>query len=1042
MSLLSLSYPLWRRCLLACVTIAPAGLLAAPLQFNRDIRPILSENCFQCHGQDPARREAKLRLDDYESATLDRDGFAAIVPGKPDISEIIVRILSDDESEKMPPKESNKHVTPAQLAVLKQWIAEGAHYERHWAFIPPQRPAVPVNPGKPWGRSPIDAFVQRRLQQENLSPSPESTPAAWLRRVSFDLTGLPPTPQEFDTFSADAARRGEAAYGDAADRLLRSPHFGERMAMEWLDAARYADTHGFNNDSARSMWRWRDWVIDAFNANMPYDHFITEQLAGDLLPSPTLDQRIATGFNRNHVINSEGGIIEEEYRVEYVADRVRTVSTAWLGLTFECARCHDHKFDPIEQRDYYRLSAFFNNVPEFGEDGRVANAVPMIPAPTRAQQASLARLEHEVAAARTAASTARAAWKWSESDRKQVEQLAAAARTATEANKSIAVIEIPPPDAKANAPVLPGATLDFNHKDGLSLALWLRPSAENPADVALISGTNHQGSPADTGFGKGRELRLIGGELELRIADRLPAYSLTVRSEGAGLRPGELHHIAVTYTGGKKAADVRMYVDGVEVSSRTLYDGLHGGPGGRDFLVGTDNSTEAARFAGTLEDLHRIAPAASSGTLRTLFHATALPRALAALDAGNAQTHEMTWIADALLGDAAESRDAMAKEIEASEKLFALRRTFPTTMVMEELPTPRQTYLLVRGAYDAHGEKVDAGVPEKLLGPWPEGAPKNRLGLARWFTRPDHPMTGRVVVNRIWAQLFGTGLVKTLEDFGYQSEWPSHPDLLDWLAREFVDGGWDVKAFLKTLVLSSTYRQSSAVSAELVARDPENRLLARGPRVRLPAELIRDQALAVSGLLAPRIGGPSVYPYQPDGLYDSIVVGAAYPGTKWLLGSGEDLYRRSLYTFWKRTMPHPMMLSLDAPDREFCTVRRSRTNTPLQALALWNETGYVEAARRLATRMVREGGIDDAARAAFAFQASTGRRPTEAEATIILTTWKKLRADFATHPGDAETYVSNTGASAVDAMIPPAELAAATAVASLILSLDETITKN
>ena len=355
---------------------------------------------------------------------------------------------------------------------------------------------------------------------------------------------------------------------------------------------------------------------------------------------------------------------------------------------------------------------------------------------------------------------------------------------------------------------------------------------------------------------------------------------------------------------------------------------------------------------------------------------------------------------------------------------------------------PSQTYLLVRGAYDAHGEKLDAGVPEKLLGPWPEGAPKNRLGLARWFIRPDHPMTGRVVVNRIWAQLFGTGLVKTLEDFGYQSEWPSHPDLLDWLAREFVDGGWDVKAFLKTIVLSSTYRQSSAVSAQLVARDPENRLLARGPRVRLPAELIRDQALAVSGLLAPRIGGPSVYPYQPDGLYDSIVVGAAYPGTKWLLGSGEDLYRRSLYTFWKRTMPHPMMLSLDSPDREFCTVRRSRTNTPLQALALWNETGYVEAARRLATRMLREGGADNAARAAYAFHASTGRPPTEAETKVILATWEKLRADFAAHPEDAETYVSNTGASAVDAMIPPTELAAATSVASLILSLDETITKN
>lgn len=1025
---------------IACMPIARAP--AAPLQFNRDIRPILSENCFQCHGQDRAHREAKLRLDEFESATQDRDGFFAIVPGKPEQSEMIARILSDDESERMPPEESNKHVSPAQVALLKQWISEGAVYERHWAFIAPQRPVVPSNPGTSWGRSPIDAFVLQRLTQEKLTPSPEASPATWLRRVSFDLVGLPPTPQELDAFSADAARRGETAYSEAVDRLMRSPHFGERLAMDWLDAARYADTHGFNNDSTRTMWRWRDWVIEAFNSNKPYNEFITEQLAGDLLPSPTLDQRIATGFNRNHVINSEGGIIDEEYRIEYVADRIRTVSTAWLGLTFECARCHDHKFDPIEQRDYYRLSAFFNNVPEWGEDGRVANAVPMIPAPTRAQQATLARLEKERSAAFEAADAARAGWTWNESLRTQVEQLAAAARTATDANKSITTIEIPPPDAKIQASVLPGATFDFTHKDGLSIAFWLRPDAGNPKDVALLSGTNHQGSPADTSFGNGREIRLINGEIELRIADRLPVYSITVRTEGAGLRPEELHHVAVSYSGGKTAADVRMYVDGREVACRTIYDDLHGGYSKRDFLVATDNATNAARFLGTLEDLRRVAPAASSETISTLFRATALPRALGAIDSGSARSHETRWIADALLAEDAKTRDTLAREIDATERLLALRRTFPTTMVMEEMDVPRQAYLLIRGNYDAHGEKLDAGVPEKLLAPWPEGAPRNRLGLARWFTQPNHPLTGRVVVNRFWAQLFGTGLVKTLEDFGSQSEWPSHPELLDWLAREFVDGGWNVKAFLKELVLSSTYRQSSQVTADLVARDPENRLLARGPRVRLPAELIRDQALAVSGLLAARIGGPSVFPYQPDGLYDSIVVGAAYPGTKWLLGSGEDLYRRSIYTFWKRTMPHPMMLALDAPDREFCTVRRSRTNTPLQALTLWNETGYVEAARRLATRMIREGGTDDTARATFAFHASTGRRPDKAELTVILRTWENLRTNFAAHPSDAETYVAHTGASAVDAMIPPVELAAATNVASMILSLDETLTKD
>ncbi|MBP8256831.1 MAG: DUF1549 domain-containing protein, partial [Opitutaceae bacterium] len=557
---------------LTLICLPAARSQGAPLQFNRDIRPILSENCFQCHGQDRAHREAKLRLDEFESATQDRDGFFAIVPGNPEQSEMIVRILSDDESERMPPEESNKHVSPAQVALLKRWISEGAAYERHWAFIAPQRPAVPSNPGVSWGRSPIDAFVLKRLRLEKLLPSPETTPAIWLRRVSFDLVGLPPTPQELDAFSADVGRRGERAYSDVVDRLMRSPHFGERLAMDWLDAARYADTHGFNNDSTRTMWRWRDWVIDAFNSNKPYNEFITEQLAGDLLPTPTLDQRIATGFNRNHVINSEGGIIDEEYRIEYVADRIRTVSTAWLGLTFECARCHDHKFDPIEQRDYYRLSAFFNNVPEWGEDGRVANAVPMIPAPTRAQQAALAHMEEERSKLLKAVNAARAGWTWDESLRSKIEQLAAAARTTCDANKSITTIEIPPPDAKIQASVLPGATFDFTHKDGLSIAFWLRPAAGNPADVALLSGTNHQGSPADTSFGKGREIRLIDGELELRIADRLPVYSVTVRTEGAGLLPEELHHVAVTYSGGMAAANVRMYVDGCEVACRTLYD--------------------------------------------------------------------------------------------------------------------------------------------------------------------------------------------------------------------------------------------------------------------------------------------------------------------------------------------------------------------------------------------------------------------------------------------------------------------------------------
>ncbi len=1037
-------------------SVAPA---ATPprLDFNRDIRPILSENCFQCHGQDPAKREAKLRLDERESATRIREGYAVIAPGKPDDSELLRRILSKDADEVMPPPDTHKRVTPDQVALLKRWIAEGADYAQHWAFIPPRRAASPPVKLSAWPKHALDRFVLARLETDGLTPSPEAPPATWLRRASLDLTGLPPTPAELDRFEMAARTRGESAYAAAADRLLASAHFGERLALDWLDAARYADTHGFNNDSSRSMWRWRDWVIEAFNANQPYNQFLTEQLAGDLLPQPTFAQRIATGFNRNHVINSEGGIIDEEYRVEYVADRVRTVSTAWLGLTMECARCHDHKFDPVTQRDYYQLFAFFNNVPEHGEDGRVANAVPMMPAPTREQQATLATQERELAALDAPLTTARASWQWRDDDKAKIEGLIAAAKKSVDADKSavlllngtenrsatVAAANEPLPAPSPPTQKIPAAKLDFSSKDGLTLALWLRPAANNPRDVALFSGINYVGSPADAAYGKGRELRLIDGELELRICDRYPAYSVIVRSTGASLRPDEWHHVAMSYSGGRKAADVRFYVDGVEVATATRYDDLFGDPPKREFLVGTDNSTDAARWQGELEDARSYPRVVTTETLRALVAIRALPRALVGIadSTSTALERDRAVLRTALLADDAATREAFTKRTQLHETHLALRRSLPTVMVMQELPQPRPAFVLTRGQYNTPAEPVTAGVPELLLAPWPAGAPRNRLGLARWFTQPDHPLTARVVVNRFWAQLFGTGLVKTLEDFGSQSEWPSHPELLDLLARDFVDGGWNVKALFKSLVLSATYRQSSAVSPALLARDPENRLLGRGPRVRLAAELIRDQALAVSGLLTPRIGGPSVYPYQPEKLYEGLVVGAAYPGTQWGKGIESDLYRRSLYTFWKRTVPHPAMITFDAPDREFCTVRRSRTNTPLQALTLWNEPGYLEAARRLAARMLRDAPGDDAARLAFGFQAATGRRPQPEEIAVLMRSLEKLRADFAAHPEDAAKLLA-IGTSPVDPGIPATELAAVTSIASMILNLDETITKN
>ena len=1040
------------------VTSVRAADTPEKIQFNRDIRPILSENCFYCHGQDASHREAKLRLDERDDATRDRDGFFVIAPGKPEESELIARLLSKDPEEQMPPPNANKHVTPEQTALLRRWIAEGATYEKHWSFVAPVRAPLPGPVAQPsalnaqLSRKPIDAFVLARLARENLSPSPPAAPETWLRRASFDLIGLPPTPAELDAFARAVIENPKSAYENAVDRLLASPHYGERQAIEWLDAARYADTHGFNNDSTRTMWRWRDWVIDAFNANLPYDRFITEQIAGDLLPQPTLEQRIATGFARNHVINSEGGIIEEEYRVEYVADRVRTLSTAWLGLTMECAKCHDHKFDPVTQRDYYRLFAFFNQTSERGEDGRVANAVPMIPAPTRAQQAALAEQTRELAALDAQLAPARTAWQWRPADATRLEPVLAAARAKITADPGVALLptETDPagvagsawrPDLAQPAPKVAATAFDFRAKSGLTVAFWLNPDVDNPRDVALFSAINYVGSADDSTYGRGRELRLIDGEIELRLSERYPAYAVVVRTVGAAIRPGQWRHVAVVYSGGANAAGVRYFIDGQEQPVHVHFDGLPGEPKQAEFLLGADNAPAGARWRGALDEARSFPRALDAAAVRARFQAEALPFA-AARAAGTADAVTLGWLRDTVLADADPTRALYARRTALHEAHLALHRSLPTAMIMDELPEPRPTFVLDRGNYNAPGEPVTAGVPEALLStPWPAGAPHNRLGLARWLTQPDHPLTARVVVNRFWAQLFGTGLVKTLEDFGYQSEWPSHPELLDTLARDFIDGGWNTKELLKTIVLSATYRQSSATTPALTARDPENRLLARGPRGRLPAELIRDQALAVSGLLAPQLGGPSVYPYQPEKLYVGIVVDAPYPSTKWGVSTGADLHRRSLYTFWKRTIPHPAMTTFDAPDREFCTVRRARTNTPLQALALWNEPGALEAARNLGTRMVREGGANDDARVAFAFRLATGRRPHANETAVLTKTLARLRHEFTAHGADAYAFVT-TGASPIDALLAPAELAAHAAVANMILSLDETISKN
>jgi hypothetical protein len=1012
------------------LVLTAAVSAAAPdrIDFGHDIRPILSENCFHCHGQDATKRMAGLRLDTFEDATAVRGGRAAVAPWKPEASLVFQRISEAAPARRMPPPGSNRSLTPEQIALVKRWIGEGGKYSKHWAFEPPTRPRQPKVANAAWVRNAIDAFVLARLERERWKPSAPATPAAWLRRVSLDLSGLPPSPGAVDGFAAEVSKRGEIAYESAVDGLLASERYGERMAMDWLDVARYADTHGFNNDAARSMWRWRDWVIDSFNANVRYDRFLTEQLAGDLMPGATLEQRIATGYGRNHVINSEGGIIDEEYRVEYVADRVRTLGMSWLGLTLECARCHDHKYDPLSQRDYYRFYAFFNNVPEIGEDGRVANAVPMIPAPTREQSAKMQELESAIAALDARSARRERGWQAQgsigESAKPRKGPADAAMRVDCESQagfvKSAGILgqacEGPASGKPETGP------LEVGRRAPLTLSLWIEPSSAD-RDAALLSAMDFARNRAATTYGTGIEMRLIGGEIEFRFGQRFPAYSMRVQSVGARITPGKWTHAAVVYDGAPPEANrghaswVKLYVDGRELAVRVLNDGVPIGAAKAEkalptkFRIGWDNKPGSAAFQGRIDEVAGWARALPPTDVEALFEQAALTYA-----ASNGLRPE--WVrrparraSDSGYAETISQRDKLHRE------LLALKREVPTVMVMEEMRPPRQTHVLIRGGYNTPGAKVDAGVPEAILGAWPTGAPANRLGLAQWLTGPNHPLTARVVVNRFWQQLFGQGIVKTSENFGLQGETPTHPELLDWLAREFIDSGWNVKALIKQIVLSATYRQDSAAPEALIGRDPENRLLARGPRFRLPAEVIRDQALDLAGLLQHKTGGPSVFPVQPADLYKNIVVAADYPGTSWIESKGSDLYRRSLYTFWKRTVPHPTMIVFDAPDREVCVVRRATTNTPLQALTLLNDPIYVEAARQFAARMIREGGADRDARLAFGFRLATGRPADAEERRTLRESFDKLVAG-----GQSEA-------------------AAYESVASMILNLDEVVTK-
>ncbi len=1000
-------------CFLLAISLVPTWSAADDVRFNRDVRPILSKYCFSCHGPDATHREAELRLDVADSATKH-----AIVPRKPDESELVARVTSTDPDEVMPPPEFGKSPSADEIRILRKWIAEGAEYEGHWAFLPPQRPAPPVVPAGSTVHNPVDRFVLARLRREGLQPTEPADRATLIRRVSVDLTGLPPTPEEVAAFVHDER---PDAYEKVVDRLLGSRRYAEHMARLWLDAARYADTNGYQYDLEREQWVWRDWVIDAYDRNVPFDRFTVEQIAGDLLTDATDQTRLATAFHRNHPITIEGGVIDEEYRTEYVVDRVATTSTVWLGLTMTCCRCHDHKYDPVTQREFYEFFAFFNNVPEKGHNG----FNPKITAPSPFRSSERQRLGREIVEVQ------------SEID----ERLAASnvAKWETELADSLrdrwGVVS---PDVKQSRG---GATFE-PQPDGSLLATGKNPAtdvytfefdADRPVHAVRVEALTHE-SFVGGGTGRGSNANFVLGEFTLATspADEPAAFAARkiARAEADYEQSGYPLKAAVD---GNTTGRGGWAVDGnTKRENRTAVFHL------AEPVAPDSTGRVRVELHFSWGGSHTIGRVRLAAARKPLADAPADVVAIVGTDAKSRTPDQSRRLSEYLATrfGSPELRASVERGRVLRSRLSGIDAV-PATMVMAEMPNPRTTHVLFRGEYDKPRDVVTPGTPAALP-PMADDLPRNRLGLARWLVRPDHPLTSRVAVNRLWQQLFGVGLVRTAEDFGAQGEYPTHPDLLDWLAVEFVESGWDTKAMLKTIVLSAAYQRSSRVTPESFARDPENRLLARGPRLRLDAEVIRDSALFSAGLLSDHVGGPSVFPYHPPGLWQEINNRPGYSRT-YKRDSGEKLYRRSLYTFWKRTVPPPSMAAFDAPEREFCVVRRSRTNTPLQAFVMLNDPQFVEAARHLGSRMI-ESGDDTDTRLVHGFQLCFARTPSDRELAALRRVVERRLARY-TADEDAARKVLAVGESPVDGQQDVAEQAAWASLGRTLLNLSEFVTK-
>lgn len=984
------------------------------VQFNRDIRPILSEKCWLCHGPDAEHREADLRLD-LESEAKQQGIFSEPV----EKSNFQSRITSTDPDTQMPPPESGKSLTDNEIKLLKRWQQQGATYEGHWAFSPPKSVAPKKEPNDTWSQNPIDRFVLQRLRKEKLSPAVEADKYTLLRRVALDLTGLPPTKAQIEAFETDKSMN---AYERVVDRLLDSNQYGEHMARFWLDAARYADTNGYQYDLEREQWVWRDWVIHALNTNMPFDQFTIEQLAGDLIPGATDQQKLATGFHRNHPITIEGGVIDEEYRTEYVVDRVATTATVWMGLTMTCSRCHDHKYDPISQKDFYRFFAFFNNVSERGLNG--FNPKAQVPSPY---------LTHQLKEANEATNAAE----------QQLNQ--AAKRSGLTMNQ----LQQPPSIKDKWSIVVPNEMISkgnatFTAKEDKSVLLT-GPNIPNDSyelviktDEKIISAIRiealRDASTVNGGAGRGSNGNFVLSEVEVEAA----SPDKPTRFKKVDIARAEADYSQANYS-------VNLAIDGKIDRTGWAVDG-NTKPEDRTAIFSFE---EPVGFAnGTILRVrmkHEYGGSHQIARFRTAVHLSntaptplALSKILAkpVAQRSETETRELRnwWL---LSQGSSEVREAVNQLKQLEARRSQLSSGYPATMVMNELPTPRKTHVLIRGEYDKLGEEVHSETPQTLP-PMPADFPRNRLGLARWLVMPEHPLTARVTVNRLWQQFFGTGIVKTAADFGSQGDWPSHPELLDWLAINFVNSGWDIKALLKQIVMSSTYRQSGVTTKQALQQDPENRLLSRGPRLRLDAEVIRDSALFASGLLSARVGGPSVFPYHPTGLWQEINNRPGYSRT-YKQDSGEKLYRRSMYTFWKRTVPPPSMSAFDAPEREYCQISRSRTNTPLQAFVMLHDPQFVEAARHLAGRILESNG-DDMQKIRYGFQRCNTRPPTDRETAVLLAELNERRKQYISSTEAAKQLLA-VGESKIDSSTPLSELAAWTSVARVMMNLSEFVTK-